>query len=379
MKKKILIVTSCFHPFNNRGGAAISVTNLANVLAEKFEVYVCTTMDKTITPEKYQNVTLGENIYGNLNLYFFNRFKKNFIYLNYLIEEINPDVIYVSSLFSIAFSLPVFLNKIINPKRNIIVAPRGELMPNSLANGKIKKKIFLKVIRMTNIFNKLRYHAASENEKKQIVKVLNINPAKVQVIENISNLPKNDLSRPHKTKNNLRIVTITRITPIKNIDFFLDVLNDFDGNVDYYIYGNIDDNNYWEKCESKIALLNKNIKVHYMGYIDNFEISSVFETMHLFVSTTFSENFGHSIVEALKNGCPILISNNTPWNDINSSSYNRAIDLNYKHEFLDLIEVYYNMGNDEYQLACNEATSYINKKIDTKFIAQNYIDYFGEF
>ncbi len=71
-----------------------------------------------------------------------------------------------------------------------------------------------------------------------------------------------------------------------------------------------------------------------MGYIDNSEISSVFETMHLLVFTTFSENFVHSIKESLLNSCPILISNHTLWNEINNTVYSRAINLEKKFDFL---------------------------------------------
>ncbi len=63
--------------------------------------------------------------------------------------------------------------------------------------------------------------------------------------------------------------------------------------------------------------------------------------MHLFVFTTFSENFGHSIVESMLNGCPNLISNNTPWNDINNTVYSRAIDLERKLDFLNYLNICY--------------------------------------
>ena len=42
-------------------------------------------------------------------------------------------------------------------------------------------------------------------------------------------------------------------------------------------------------------------------------LANHFQTAHFLLSSTTQENFGHSIVEAWAHGCPVLISDRTPW------------------------------------------------------------------
>ena len=48
----------------------------------------------------------------------------------------------------------------------------------------------------------------------------------------------------------------------------------------------------------------------------------------LFISTSLNENYGHSIVEALSQGCPVLISDKTPWKQL--EKFNAGADLPLK-------------------------------------------------
>jgi glycosyltransferase involved in cell wall biosynthesis len=49
------------------------------------------------------------------------------------------------------------------------------------------------------------------------------------------------------------------------------------------------------------------------------------QTVHVFVLPSKGESFGHAIFEALSLGCPVLISNQTPWNNL--LAQNAGIDL----------------------------------------------------
>ena len=43
---------------------------------------------------------------------------------------------------------------------------------------------------------------------------------------------------------------------------------------------------------------------------------------------TFAENYGHSIVEALSVGTPMLISDNSPWKNLQEKGFGWEISLN---------------------------------------------------
>jgi glycosyltransferase involved in cell wall biosynthesis len=96
------------------------------------------------------------------------------------------------------------------------------------------------------------------------------------------------------------------------------MLNKIEGKVQFNIYGPIEDQRYWRKCNTIIKSLPDNIEVEYCGIIDNVQVSEVMEAHSLFYFPTHGENFGHVILEALAAGCPILISDQTPWRDLES-------------------------------------------------------------
>ena len=50
------------------------------------------------------------------------------------------------------------------------------------------------------------------------------------------------------------------------------------------------------------------------------------QASHLFALLTLGENFGHAIGEALRAGCPVLISDQTPWTDVVATGAGVVLD-----------------------------------------------------
>jgi glycosyltransferase involved in cell wall biosynthesis len=57
----------------------------------------------------------------------------------------------------------------------------------------------------------------------------------------------------------------------------------------------------------------EDVKVRFLGGIPPTELPEHLQAAHFLLSSTTQENFGHSIVEAWAHGCPVLISDRTPW------------------------------------------------------------------
>jgi glycosyltransferase involved in cell wall biosynthesis len=111
----------------------------------------------------------------------------------------------------------------------------------------------------------------------------------------------------------LRIVFISRISPMKNLDGLLRLLATLSRPIRLDIYGPIEDRTYWASCEALIAKLPPHIRVSWKGELEPDAVSTVFGTYDLFAFPTLGENFGHVIFEALRAGTPVLISDQTPW------------------------------------------------------------------
>jgi glycosyltransferase involved in cell wall biosynthesis len=79
---------------------------------------------------------------------------------------------------------------------------------------------------------------------------------------------------------------------MKNLLQALEMLASLQGQVEYDIYGPIDDETYWEKCTRRIRTLPPNIKVTYRGIITHDRVLDVLRQYDLFFMPTLGENFG---------------------------------------------------------------------------------------
>jgi len=93
----------------------------------------------------------------------------------------------------------------------------------------------------------------------------------------------------------------------------LRMMSDLRGIINLNIFGPIEDQAYWVKCERIIRQLPGNVRVEYRGALSHDRVSDALSEHDLFLFPTKGENFGHVILEALVAGCPVLLSDQTPW------------------------------------------------------------------
>ena len=68
----------------------------------------------------------------------------------------------------------------------------------------------------------------------------------------------------------------------------------------------------------------------------------------MFLFPTITENFGHVISEAMSSGCPVIISNNTPWSWINEKKCGYALPLEDGDAYLKALYSIKEMDKDNY-------------------------------
>jgi glycosyltransferase involved in cell wall biosynthesis len=136
-----------------------------------------------------------------------------------------------------------------------------------------------------------------------------------------SNLPeanqikirRNTCKQPGK----LRIVLAARISPMKNTLTAVRMVCKMSGSVELDLWGLLEDKDYWEECLSQIALCPHDININYRGDVEHEKLHALLHEYDVMLLPTLGENFGHSIIEALDAGLPVVISDRTPWRSWN--------------------------------------------------------------
>ncbi|MBK7856397.1 MAG: glycosyltransferase [Bacteroidetes bacterium] len=127
--------------------------------------------------------------------------------------------------------------------------------------------------------------------------------------------------------------------------------------VDFDIYGLQEEESYWQQCENAIHQLPTNITATYKGAIDNTQLKEALSQYHFSILPTMHENYGHSIVESWAAGCPVIISDNTPWRKLEKEKCGWDILLNNSNKFAEALNVATAMNQqtfNEWSTACVE-------------------------
>ena len=241
------------------------------------------------------------------------------------------DILHLNTLFSRPFGIaPLLLRRMgLLPRRPLIVAPRGELSPGALAIKPARKQIFLAMARRFGLCEGVVWQASTALEACDIRTIFG---SRCQVTV-AADLPGSEYRqwKPveyRKRRGHLDIVFLSRITPKKNLDLALQILRTINDDVTFRIFGPIAENDYWVRCQKLILTLPRNVTTEYVGPIATSEVANALSRHGLFFLPTAGENFGYVILEAMLAGCPILISDQTPWRGLTDKGIGWELPLN---------------------------------------------------
>ena len=370
--KKLLIMASLFWPQKNSGGPPISIMNLVQSVKDRFNIYIISKNHEINDDKPLEGILPGWNQFEFGKAFYTSKDEHTFKIITRLIEDVEPDVIYQNSFFSIDHLLPVLVYKKKHKNVKVIVAPRGEFYPERLKVGKLKKTVYSKLFRYSGLLKDVYFQGTGQEECMQEKVFLGIPDDHLMNIQNISLTVKGLHGSIEKKANELKLVYIARIHPTKNTLKAIEWLRGLSGNVQYDIYGSIEDEIYWKQCQDAIAILPQNIIVRYKGVIEHDQVASTIAGYHVYYMPTTGENFGHSIVEAMIMGKPVVISDQTPWTDVNDNG-GFAISLNDEKAFISALDELVEMDIDKYSVLSGQIEKYVKGKLNIDDIIHQYI------
>jgi glycosyltransferase involved in cell wall biosynthesis len=291
-------------------------------------------------------------------------------HLKQVISAIDYDVAYINGVYSWYFSiLPIKLLKTI--KKPIIISARGMLNPQAFSVKGKKKKVFLKMAKLSGLYKGVRFHATNKEEANCIKNEVG-RSVSVQVAPNLPRVINLKLRTSDFKQNPVRFVNIARVSIEKGTLKMLKAVRGISRTLELDLFGPIYDNAYWEKCQVEIEQLPKHIKVSYKGVLDSNDVPKTLCQYDFFILLSEGENFGHAILEALAVGLPVIISNKTPWRKLELKRLGWDLDINNENIVKETIEEALLMSNTDYSIWSRSARDYAKEFMnDPKLLEQN--------
>jgi glycosyltransferase involved in cell wall biosynthesis len=374
-KKKILIFIDWYLPGFKAGGPIQSCANLVEHLSDEFDFYIATRDSDYTSSEAYPDIKANEWLPrpDGSHIYYFSQDQLTRKNIRTLIANTEYDIVYLNGIYSVYFTLYplIYLRK----KRDklVVLAARGMLAKSAISVKKTKKTFFLRSVKVLQLFNRVLFHASNEREKFDIETQFGPK-ARIHIAGNLAS--KNViLANPSRVKESgsLTLVNIARIAPEKNLLYALNILHKLAGmRIDFDIYGPIYDETYWAVCKQVIGQMPDGIHVEYKGSLEGSVVPATLGKYQFLFMPTSGENFGHIILQALGSGCPLLISDRTPWRNLQTKRCGWDISLEKEDHFITAIRDCAAFNQAEFNLLSQNAFAYAKQyQNDSQTVLEN--------
>lgn len=311
---KIAVVTPSYLPDLRAGGSVSGCSAFVEVLCEKYSVDVISfdTLDDGVNARAFDGYSAIYLPHSRvLDFLSSHGWHLSFHYVLYLIGQgKNYDLFYFRALWNFP-SLFGFVFCILTAKP-FIFCSSGKLSEHALAISSLKKKIvsfiFHGIIRRAAAVHYSTYDEAakvSASPYKTITPL--VSPTYVRFINRQGAgggvIDEDSHCCP------LKIYTVCRIDPIKNIEYVLAELEGITFDIEFHIVGDgIEEYVSRLKARAREVMAgNSKVKVTWHGFKDRSWVDGVFRGA-LYVQCSYSEGYSNSVIEALCRGSYAFVS-----------------------------------------------------------------------
>ena len=330
-RPRVLVIADYFLPGFRAGGPIRAIANSMARLSSEIAFSVVT-RDHDTDGVRYREVRSGSWNDGAAGpIYYTPRLTQRV--LERCIHESSADVLWLNSFFSRASVRVLLSRRLGRIGEPILLAPRGEFSAGALALKRRRKTLGRLGLLHLGFLNGIHWIASSAAEERDLHKAVGIDAdlSQTRVIESgfsrtvsssITIVPESvgemasPDSWPAKTAGELRLVFASRLDPMKNLQFLLEVLQQSSGRIHLDVIGPIYIAAYWEACQRLIQRLPANVTVDYHGGLPHHELLRRLPRYDVLALPSRGENFGHIVPEAWAAGCPVLVSDRTPWRNL---------------------------------------------------------------
>lgn len=349
----ILVFVPYYLPGYRSGGPARSIANLVAHLGRDLHFVIVTSDRDWGDDSPYPGISPGTpHRVGRADVIYLGAAQTRPDRIAALVRDARPVAVYLNSFFSRPFSINVVLLRRLGliPWLPIVLAPRGEFSPGALRIKPRRKRAWLAASRVLRLHGDMIWQASSPLEAADIRRCMG--PVErdgrsriivAPVIACAERPPAPSERVPpagprRKAPDRLRVAFLSRLAPKKNLLGALQILHAVKGNLEFNIFGPVEDEKYWRACRTAIDRLPANVRAAYRGPVPPDQVPAVLAEHDLFFFPTLGENYGHVIQEALAAGTPVLVSDQTPWRDLAAAGVGWDLPLDRPDAFRNVLE-----------------------------------------
>lgn len=325
---KVLQVTPTFFPATYWGGATASAHGLCNALAEGGGVDLRVLTSDSAGPKLAERVPVAgfpERFPASYDVFYCRRL---------VLATVAPglwarlpsmirwaDLVHLTGVYSPPTIPTLVLAAALG--RPVVWSPRGSLQRWAGSSKPGLKAAWEATCRPFLSPDRVLLHVTSEAESA--ASRLRLPGIPAEVIPNGVELPPEPAPRPWRPDGVLRLVTVSRLHPIKGIENLLRAIPSLSGEVTLTICGT-GEPAYVASLKELAVRLRIERRVRFVGRVESRERDAVFAETDICIVPSFSENFGMTVVEALARGVPVIAGTGTPWAGIEGHRCGRWVD-----------------------------------------------------
>lgn len=319
---KVLHIIPSVSPI--RGGPSKAVIDMVGALIEQgVDASIVTTNDDGAnelnvplnSPTQYQGVPVMFFKRWSPMVHALREFAFSNAYRVWLKENIsNYDLVHIHAIFSFTSSYAMYLAR----KHNIpyVIRPIGQLETWSLQQSKWRKRAFLSLFERKNLSRAQAIHYTAESEKKQAnLNVTTLNPDKAHVIPLGVHSPmdlkfsKSDFRKKYQLDNNTTVfLFLSRIHPKKGLELLIDAFGCIEDQSWTLLIAGDGSPAYLNSLKQRIKDVGLSERCKFTGFVEGEEKDQLMQCADFYTLTSYSENFGIAVLEALGAGTPVIVT-----------------------------------------------------------------------
>lgn len=358
--KRILILAGRYLPGYKDGGPVRTLINLTDLLGDEYDFRLVVLDRDHGDTQTYPNIKVNEwNQVGKAKVWYYRPGELRFSLIRKLARE--SDLIYLCGFYDRYGYETLILNRMgMLFGKPVVVASMGSFSEGALSQKSLKKKVFISCCKALGLFDGITWSVTSSYELEDVKREVS-SKARCMIAED---LPRSEISMAQNVRSGaLKVVFLSRICRQKNLLYCAEILQEVSSNIEFDIYGPMEDRAYWELCESELKRLPVNVSWHYCGEVDTDSVPDVFSKYDIFLLPTMGENYGHVIFEALASGCVPIVSDRTPWNWLQEYGSGYILPLGDKKAYAKTIDMFSTMTVDQKRNASTKALEAANLKL----------------